>query len=299
MLFPFVTLQMKQKISASQPDHPDGPQSPATSETDQDTQPHQDTVQSVPLSQTTPQYKGKGNSRQTPQDTTDELLENIRQQQQSNVRLQDQIRAVLEPVSVSTQSLFGSFVGSTLEFSVHPDLQPSFYSETFTLLMKFVEESRQLTAAPTTQPQPPVSTEPPAASFQPIPNPYSLDPAYIQTQHQQFQQYQQPDVQQPQDFRPPPRRFSVESMWNVQGPSAPDATQIRPASTPAPSLNLSAGNLSNLSTLGNSSFLDTLRSNRMDTPLYPWWRPVEHLWQWLEFVLIKCILCAYNVVKLW
>ena len=244
---------MKHKISASQPDHPDGPQSPATSETDQDTQPDQDTVQSVPSSQTTSQYKGKskGKSRQPPQDTTDELLENIRQQQQSNVRLQDQIRAVLEPVRVSTQSLFGSFVGSMVESSVHPDLQPRFYSEAFTLVMKFVEESRQLPAAPTAQPQPPVSTEPPAASFQPIPNPYSLDPAYVQTQYQQFQRYQQPSVQQPQAFRTPPRRFRVDSMWNVQGPSAPDATQVRPASTPAPSLNLSAGNLSNLSTLGN------------------------------------------------
>ena len=172
---------MKQKISASQPDHPDGPQSPATSETDQDTQPDQDTVQSVPSSQTTSQYKakgkgkGKGKSRQTPQDTTDELLENIRQQQ-SNVRLQDQICAVLEPVRVSTQSLFGSFVGSMVESSVHPDLQPRFYWEAFTLLMKFVEESRQLTAAPTAQPQPqcPLSPQQQASSPSPTPTAWIL-----------------------------------------------------------------------------------------------------------------------------
>lgn len=167
---------------------------------------------------------------------------------------------------MSTQSLFGSFVDSMVESSVHPDLQPRFYSETFTLLMKYVEESRQLTSAPTSQPQRRVSTEPPAASFHPIPNPYSMDPAYVQAQHQQFQQYQQAAVQQPQALRPPPRMFSVDSMWNVQGPSAPDVTQVRPASTPAPSLHLSAGNLS---TLGITSFLDPLTSDRMDTPLVP------------------------------
>ena len=144
---------MKQKIAASQLDHPDRPKSPPTSGTDQDTQPDQD----GPSAQTTTQCKGKGRGKlcQLPQDTTEELLENIRTQQQSNVRLQDQKRAVLEPVSVSTQSLFGSFVGSMLESSVHQDLQARCHSETFTLLMQFVEESRQLTAATTAQPQPP------------------------------------------------------------------------------------------------------------------------------------------------
>ena len=157
-----------------------------------------------------------------------------------------------------------------MESSVHQDLQARFYSETFTLLMKFVEESRQLTAATTTQPHTPVSTEPPAAAtrFQPIPNPYGLDPAYVQAQHQQFQQYQQPAVQQPHPFIPPARRVSWDSMWNVQGPSAPDATQVRPASTPTPSVNLSAGNMSQISTLGSLSCLDDIRSNRMDTPLH-------------------------------
>ncbi len=72
-------------------------------------------------------------------------METLRQQQQQNTQLQGKITGLLEPAKLSQQQIWGSWIGSVSE-GFHPLVLQEFYNESFNMVMKFMNKSRETQA---------------------------------------------------------------------------------------------------------------------------------------------------------
>ena len=154
------------------------------------------------------------------------MMATFREQQQQNAKLLGSIAGLLDPVRQSAPASWGSWVGTMAE-SFDRSLLPQFYMDSFNLVMRYQNESRQLG-----QPQQPAFV--PQQAQQPQPQ----QPAFVPQQQPAFQPgdgqvYQPPPTfLQQQQQRQLPRRHSSDVVdWNTTGPTA--GRPGRPSSTPA------------------------------------------------------------------
>ncbi len=195
-----------------------------------------------------PQAKPKGKSKSR-NEGEDQFMEIFREQQEQSTKLQGTISGLLDPVKMSAQASWGSWIGTMAE-SFHPSQLPQFYMDTFNLVMRYQSESRQLALQQPQQPQQP--------QFVP------------QLHHSAFVPPQQPATYVPGDgqtYMPPPplslhqqqvqrRPPSSDINWDTAGP-----VNGRPSSTPA------TLTLSGLSDMSFSGLMGTSQNMEdLDTP---------------------------------
>ena len=136
-----------------------------------DTQTLQQT-QPQPSARPPPKSKGKCKSREG----EDQMMATFREQQQQNAKLQGSIAGLLDPVRQSAPASWGSWVGTMAE-SFDRSLLPQFYMDSFNLVMRYQNESRQLG-----QPQQPAFVP------QQVQQPQPQQPAFVPQQQPAFSQ---------------------------------------------------------------------------------------------------------------
>ena len=113
------------------------------------------------------------------------------------------------------------------------------------MMMTLREESRWMYQVNQDQTRPRLCAQVPVTQFQVIPNPYDVDPQFVEAQHQRYQQFQPPKQGVSASYADVPT-------WRTEGPAGPP----RPDSTPLP-LNVSQISM-------DPSFTELLRMDSQD-----------------------------------
>ena len=123
-----------QKVAASASQSV-APVDSSDAESQAETQPQPGPSQPQPQPQPRPgERASKGKGKASARTATQDMLSTLRTQQ-DNARLQSQIRGILEPVRMSPQAMWGSWLGSMAE-TLHNDLAQRFYVESFQHMME-------------------------------------------------------------------------------------------------------------------------------------------------------------------
>ena len=274
----FLSLQLSQKIAAvtTQQHHPSSIVDSGSEMDEALTQDSQDdevpTTSQIPQQQPTqtltrPKQTKKGKTAPRDLDReTESLLDTVTNQSKETTELQGKITGMLATNPVSSPAAWGTWMGTMAE-SLHQDLLPRFYTESFSLMMGLQAESRQyqqrqrpppLQSHPQQQ-QPPMQQQAPPPPLQQQPQQQQQQQQrqqqqtilsqdqmlqlstqqFASRQHQQFDYWQsqaQSDVQTQPQAQPQAQSGSTRSdvvSWNTITPTAGQQVPIRPSSTPS------------------------------------------------------------------
>ena len=98
----------------------------------------------------------------------DVLLTTLRTQQDQNAQIQGKINSMLNPIKLSPQPLWGYWIGAMSE-EFHPSLLPNFYSDSFALVMHYMNDSNCLRETQQPQQQDTQQTQQPVTIRQHVP----------------------------------------------------------------------------------------------------------------------------------
>ena len=210
------------------------------------TPPSQSTQPTQPTQSTKPTRPKKGKTMNVDQDT-ETLLSSLDEQTRHTRQLQTQISGMLHQSPPSAPTLWGNWIGTIAE-TLHPQLLPKFYQDSFNMMMGLVAQTTQINAMqpphlpPQQQPQPPPQQQqqqPPQQQYTPPPPTLQMHPPpqlqpmevcsteFVAHQAQQLQFWQ---GQRPQTAPPAATTSADVITW---GGDTPQPTSGRPSSTPS------------------------------------------------------------------